>query len=154
MQRLPARTTTVQSNGPVVSRERTTVSNVGDSTQHARLSPLKQLANRIRDEQGAEQIKAFLLAMRPFAAPNELKKLGAEFGMDFDGISAAFEAERLAERRRLGGSNDKQQNAQAQQNSNGMQSQLQMLQKLMYLQSVLNGGGDPSALFGGMGKTR
>ena len=47
-------------------------------------SPLLLLARRIREEQGPEQTRAFLEAMRPFAAPNELKRIGEGFGIEFD----------------------------------------------------------------------
>lgn len=47
-------------------------------------SPLLQLARRIREEQGAEQTRAFLRAMVPFAAPGELKNVSEGFGIPFD----------------------------------------------------------------------
>ena len=40
------------------------------------------LARRIREEQGAEGLKAFLFAMEPFAAPYELKSLAERFGIE------------------------------------------------------------------------
>lgn len=45
-------------------------------------SPLLLLARRIREEQGAEGLRAFLHAMEPFAAPYELKNLASRFGME------------------------------------------------------------------------
>ena len=45
-------------------------------------SPLLLLARRIREEQGADGLKAFLSAMQPFAAPYELKNLAERFGME------------------------------------------------------------------------
>lgn len=45
-------------------------------------SPLLLLARRIREEQGAEGLKAFFSAMEPFAAPYELKNLAERFGME------------------------------------------------------------------------
>lgn len=45
--------------------------------------PLVKLARRIRSEQGAEQLKAFLQAMTPFFAPNELKNIAEDFGVEF-----------------------------------------------------------------------
>ena len=49
-------------------------------------SPLLQLARRIREEQGAEQTRAFLRAMVPFAAPGELKNVSEGFGIPFDPV--------------------------------------------------------------------
>lgn len=45
-------------------------------------SPMLLLARRIREEQGVEGLRAFLLAMEPFAAPYELKNLAERFGME------------------------------------------------------------------------
>ena len=45
--------------------------------------PLVKLARRIRAEQGAAQLKAFLQAMTPFFAPNELKNIAADFGVAY-----------------------------------------------------------------------
>ena len=50
-------------------------------------SPLLKLARRIREEQGAEQTRAFLSAMLPFAAPGEIRRVGEGFGIPFESIS-------------------------------------------------------------------
>ena len=44
--------------------------------------PLLMLARRIREEQGTEGLRAFIIAMEPFAAPYELKNIAARFGME------------------------------------------------------------------------
>lgn len=45
-----------------------------------------RIARRIREEQGIEQLQAFLAAMVPFVAPNELRGVCAGFGLDYDSI--------------------------------------------------------------------
>ena len=95
-------------------------------------SPLLRLARRIREEQGPEQTRAFLEAMRPFAAPNELKKIGEGFGIEFDPspYSPPVRYEQPPSPRKSNGS-----------------GQLDMLKTLMQLKSAMQSGGvDPVKL--------
>lgn len=55
-------------------------------TEMAEFSPLKALASRIRQEQGAKGLSDFIGAMVPFAAPNELNSIAESFGMDVESI--------------------------------------------------------------------
>ncbi len=48
------------------------------------VSPALLLARRIHMEQGIEQLKAYLLAVEPFVAPNELRAISSGFGFNFD----------------------------------------------------------------------
>ena len=45
---------------------------------------LIRLARQIREQQGAEQTRAFFLAMTPFVAPGELKHAAGQFGIELD----------------------------------------------------------------------
>ncbi|MBR0134793.1 MAG: hypothetical protein IJM18_01205 [Clostridia bacterium] len=94
-------------------------------------SPLLLLARRIREEQGPEQVKAFIGAMAPFAAPNELKRISEGFGIEYETIDRP-----LARR---------PEQPQPARDSNG--GQMQMLQTLIQLSGVMrNGGADPAKL--------
>ena len=102
-------------------------------------TPLLLLARRIRQEQGAEQVKAFLAAMEPFSAPNEIKRIGEDFGIPYENIEAARARSLPPQERR-------QQDKSAEALGN-----LGMLMKLMPLMR----GGAPDAaslmsLLGGM----
>lgn len=145
MQRLPARTVSVSKSAaeisPVNDRHGTYQNN----------SPLRQLAVRIREEQGVDVLKDYLSAMRPFAAPNELKKIAEDFGLSYnDTVSeqssknaAGTEAERCAGG--LTAQSEITHNGRS-AGRQGMTNQLQILQKLMCIQSALNGSGsDPSS---------
>ena len=161
MQRLPARTVALtggskQSAGGSGGSDRRAEDRTG-------ISPVKLLAMRISEEQGPDQVKAFLSAMIPFAAPNELKFIGSEFGISSESFlsdgkkqspgssAAAKDGVRVDENKSNNGSNavypaQAQKNRQESGGANPSQ-QLQMLQKLMYLQGLMNGNGtDVSAL--------
>ena len=102
--------------------------------------PLLKLARRIREEQGPEQVKAFLEAMRPFAAPYELKNIGDGFGIAFD--PAPY-------------SPPPRQFDQPQQRQNPGNGQLDMLKMIMQLKgSMQNGAVDPMKLLGLLGANR
>ena len=99
-------------------------------------SPLLKLARRIREEQGPEQVKAFLEAMRPFAAPYELKNIGDGFGISFDPSPYSPPVRKL----------EQPQPPKAQNPGNG---QLEMLKMIMQLKgSMQNGAVDPMKLLG------
>lgn len=72
---------TVQSGGSLNNSARP-MQTVPEEAKKEERSPLLLLARRIREEQGADGLKAFLIAMEPFAAPFELKNLAAQFGME------------------------------------------------------------------------
>ena len=75
MQRVPTRQRQFVPNGNAAKRP-----------QGGEASPFLRIARRIREEQGIEQLRAFLAAMVPFVAPNELKGVCAGFGLDYDSI--------------------------------------------------------------------
>jgi hypothetical protein len=106
-------------------------------------TPLLLLARRIRREQGAEQVKAFLAAMEPFSAPNEIKRIGEDFGIPYESIEAARARTRPAEVKR------------PQERSADGLGNLGMLMKLMPL---LRGGAPDAAslmsLLGGMNERK
>ncbi|MBR3298784.1 MAG: hypothetical protein IKI64_06210 [Clostridia bacterium] len=72
---------TVQSGGSLNNSARP-MQTVPEEAKKEERSPLLLLARRIREEQGADGLKAFLIAMEPFAAPFELKNLAVQFGME------------------------------------------------------------------------
>lgn len=106
-------------------------------------TPLLLLARRIRREQGAEQVKAFLAAMEPFFAPNEIKRIGEDFGIPYESIEAARTSTRPAETKRP-----------QERTAEGL-GNLGMLMKLMPL---LRGGAPDAAslmsLLGGMNERK
>ena len=75
MQRVPTRQRQFVPNG-----------NASKRPQGGEASPFLRIARRIREEQGIEQLRAFLAAMVPFVAPNELKGVCTGFGLDYDSI--------------------------------------------------------------------
>lgn len=91
-------------------------------------SALMKLARRIRSEQGAEQLKAFLQAMTPFFAPNELKNAAAEFGVTID------EAPR------------EPRPVQIQTQAQPRQDPMELIRNIMQIRTLMSGG-DPQALF-------
>ena len=103
-------------------------------TAEGEISPVLRLARRIREEQGPEQVKAFISAMRPFAAPNELRRVSEGFGIDYESIPKEPFRERETDRR-----ND--------QAGSGRSDQLAMLRTLMQFSGMMRGGGaDPMKL--------
>ncbi|MBR5718193.1 MAG: hypothetical protein IKX16_04170 [Clostridia bacterium] len=102
-------------------------------------SPLLKLARRIREEQGVEQVKSFLIAMKPFAAPNEIKHVADGFGIEYGSIESASNTSGAAE----GGGRENQKRAQAAQPINRMK----LIQTMMQLSNAMkNGGADPIKL--------
>lgn len=55
---------------------------VSGMEREAEPTALIRLARQIREQQGAEQTRAFFLAMTPFVAPGELKHAASLFGID------------------------------------------------------------------------
>lgn len=94
-------------------------------------SPLLELARRIRREQGVEQLRAFLRAMLPFSAPNELRYVSEAFGISFESISAHMERIQVPAA----------EHTDAGRARNG-QNQLDMLKMLLQVTSMMKGGGD------------
>ena len=88
-----------------------------------------KLARRIREEQGPEQVRRFIIAMRPFAAPNELLRLADDFGIDRASIQSAAEP---------------QMQARSQSGADG----LKLLQTAMQLSGAMRGGMDMTKLIG------
>ena len=128
MQRIPARSVPIKTKqSEAASGEAFTAAVSRNGSADHSASPLYLLADRIKNEQGAEQVKCFLEAMRPFAAPNELKLIGKRFGLELE-----------APRAQASETPAKQQ--QTANNNASLIPQLQMLQKLMCLQSIMNGG--------------
>ena len=112
------------------------------------VSPMLMLARRIREEQGIEQVKAFLRAMTPFAAPNELKRIGEGFGIPYERIRQEPENNSPA---RSPGAYD-MGNTQSGPQTRVMPDQLNMIRTLMQLQGLMKGGGaDMSKLMSLMG---
>ena len=50
------------------------------------VSPLVNMARRIRGEQGVSGLREFIRAMEPFAAPNELRSLANDFDLDYEAL--------------------------------------------------------------------
>ncbi len=106
-----------------------------NSTQEVSSSPVALMARRIREEQGADQLSAFFKAMQPFAAPNELKRIGRSFGIDYESIAKAEEERKSGQQigQHTGPQNrqlEYTQNAQAQV----MQTQPERQQQASYQQ--------------------
>ncbi|MBR4434576.1 MAG: hypothetical protein IKS90_00530 [Clostridia bacterium] len=131
-------------------------------TGEGEVSPLVLLSRRIRSEQGIEGLKAFLGAMRPFAAPYELKNIALSFGLDpesitrFDrpepartagqGTQDAGMMNMLNMMSALGGANG----ASGAKNRNPMGDMgavMQLARLMPLMQSMKQGGGDISQLF-------
>lgn len=95
------------------------------STVHSggNVSPALQMAKKVYQEQGTEQLKLFLAAMEPFIAPNELKNICIGFGIDIEKIIVKI--------------NHKSQMS-GKQNAN----QLQLLQLIMSMQNMGKSGID------------
>ena len=49
-------------------------------------SPTIMMAKRVYQEQGMEQLKAFVVAIEPFVAPNELRTICSCFGLNFESL--------------------------------------------------------------------
>ncbi len=95
-------------------------------------SPMLRLARRIREEQGAERLREFIAAMRPFAAPNELRKLAEDFGIDYDSLPKREERAVNKEQRQ---GNDP----------------MKLISDVMRLSSAIQSGGDPAKLLSLLG---
>ena len=153
----------------------------GGRQQHNETTPALLLARRIREEQGVEQLKAFLAAMEPFVAPNELRSISSGFGINYDMLVNQHKTHNAAH----GNANphgianfNGNANSHGNANFNGnngnnfpMQTgmpnmgmpgmgpfrgnggnQLQMMQMLMNMQGLMKGGkGDMSQIFKLMG---
>ena len=118
--------------------------------QNAEASPLLKLARRVREEQGVEQLKAFLTAMIPFAAPNEIRRVSEGFGIPF---------ERISERRGTADNREGRQDcfSRLQQDGgnrqgSGVNPGLNMIRTLMQLRGAMNGAPDPKLLMELMGR--
>lgn len=104
-------------------------------------SPALLMARRVNTEQGTQQLKAYLLAIEPFVAPNELRNISGSFGLDFDSI------ERPVKQTPAPDKNRKQGNM----GGMGANNQMQMLQMMMNMQKLMKGGGDISQIMKFMG---
>ena len=142
MQRIPTRSIPIKNNmneGPVGANTSTAIVPRGAGSEEE-ASPILPLARRIRAEQGAEQVKAFLEAMRPFAAPNELKHIGRSFGIELSEAQTSIAETRPTQSQPA--------------NASSAMPQLQMLQRLICLQNLMNGGkadtSDLMRVLGGM----
>ncbi len=103
-------------------------------------SPMLKMARRIRSEQGTEQVRAFLAAMTPFSAPNEIRRIGEDFGISFESIERESTRQAPMPRPR-----------QQQSGPNQMMDQLNQLKMLMQRSVMMKNGGDPSALLNLLG---
>ncbi len=101
-------------------------------------SALMLLARKIREEQGPEQVKDFLNAMRPFAAPGELKRAAENFGIEIE----------LYDNFRDRG----QANAGRKDNMGNDNDKMKMLNTLFQLRGLMQGGSiDPVKLMSLLG---
>lgn len=104
-------------------------------------SPALLMARRVNTEQGTQQLKAYLLAIEPFVAPNELRNISGSFGLDFDSIERPVKQTPASEKNR------KQGNTGSMNMGNmGGNNQMQMLQMMMNMQKLMKGGGDISQI--------
>lgn len=112
-------------------------------------SPALLMARRVNTEQGTQQLKAYLLAIEPFVAPNELRNISGSFGLDFDSIERPVKQTPAPEKNRkqgsMGGMNA---------GNMGGNNQMQMLQMMMNMQKLMKGGGDISQIMKFMGGRR
>lgn len=112
-------------------------------------SPALLMARRVNTEQGTQQLKAYLLAIEPFVAPNELRNISGSFGLDFDSIERPVKQAPAPEKNRkqgsMGGMNA---------GNMGGNNQMQMLQMMMNMQKLMKGGGDISQIMKFMGGRR
>lgn len=95
------------------------------STVHSggNTSPALQMAKKVYQEQGIEQLKLFLAAMEPFVAPNELKNICDGFGIDIGSIPVK---------------SSRKPQMSGKQNAN----QLQLIQLIMGMQNMGKNGMD------------
>ncbi|MBO4384674.1 MAG: hypothetical protein J5854_04565 [Clostridia bacterium] len=107
-------------------------------------SPMLRLARRIREEQGVEGLRAFLAAMTPFSAPNEIRHIGEDFGVSFESI----ETERRRGEERAIARNVPRQDA----GGNRAQDQMNQLAMLVKLAGLMKNGGDMMNLINMLGK--
>lgn len=100
-------------------------------------SPMLRLARRIREEQGVDQVRAFLAAMKPFAAPNEIKHIGEGFGIAYESIER--------EMARNSGRNVREQGPDH-GSVNGAANGLNMIKTVMQIQGLMKNGADAEKL--------
>lgn len=112
-------------------------------------SPALLMARRVNTEQGTQQLKAYLLAIEPFVAPNELRNISGSFGLDFDSIEKPVRQTSAPEK-------NKKQSSTGSMNMGNMggNNQMQMLQMMMNMQKLMQGGGDISQIMKFMGGRR
>lgn len=147
----------------VPTRQRQSVPNVNAAKrpQSGEASPFLRIARRIREEQGVEQLRAFLAAMVPFVAPNELKSVCSGFGLDYDSILSLKNEQSMRPPARssrdnpgFGTAGFGNMGAMSPTGAmNGMNpfgaagGQMQLLQMLMSMQNMMKGGkGDISRI--------
>lgn len=120
-------------------------------------SPALLMARRVNTEQGTQQLKAYLLAIEPFVAPNELRNISGSFGLDFDSIERPVKQTPAPEKNRkqgsMGGMNTGSMGGMN-MGSMGGNNQMQMLQMMMNMQKLMKGGGDISQIMKFMGGRR
>lgn len=135
-------------------------------------SPALLMARRVNTEQGTQQLKAYLLAIEPFVAPNELRNISGSFGLDFDSIERPAKQSSAPEKSRkqgspgmnagnmggmntgnMGGMNMGNMGSMGGMNMGG-NNQMQMLQMMMNMQKLMKGGGDISQIMKFMGGRR
>lgn len=107
-------------------------------------SPMLRLARRIREEQGVEQLRAFLAAMAPFSAPNEIRHIGEDFGIPFESIEA--------ERRRKEEPSRVQPAPRQDSGGSRMADQMNQIGMLLKLAGMMKNGGDMMDLINMFGK--
>lgn len=110
-------------------------------------SPLAALARKIRSEQGAAGLSEFIAAMAPFAAPNELRALAEELGVEYEPFVRQPEPaqEQYSQPRSAGGGPDIMRMMQLMQLMNGMKGGGRQGMDPMQLFALLGGmqGGGP-----------
>ena len=150
MQRVPTRQRQFVPNGNAAKRP-----------QGGEASPFLRIARRIREEQGIEQLRAFLAAMVPFVAPNELKGVCTGFGLDYDSIVLLRNEQTSRQASRM----NRGESASGNVNAGGMNGfmnpfgsfgsggqQMQLIQMLMGMQNIMKSGkGDISRIMNMMG---
>ncbi|MBO4563273.1 MAG: hypothetical protein J5772_06655 [Clostridia bacterium] len=122
-------------------------------------SPMLRIARRIREEQGAEQVRAFLAAMLPFAAPNEIRRIGEGFGIPFESIESLRAPQIAPPARQSFKEPVRQAPFQSPVMGSGIPqtgdagidravNSLNMIRTVMQLKNAMAGGADPMKLMG------
>ena len=138
MQRVPSQSIPIKQTS--INKQRET----GLVDTDERVSPLSVISRRIREEQGAESLKEFLLVMRPYFAPNELIMIGRRFGIEIERELSAGTVRNKPEETNP----ERRQSSEIFSNNPQPQQFSQLMQKMLLLQNLMGSGGktDTNAL--------